>query len=93
MNDVVTGDLNQDGRKDLVFMETARNYLDLVIFNKDGKLAPANRWPVFEERSFRGRRGSDAQEPREAVIADLTGDGKNDLGIIVHDRVLVYPQE
>ncbi len=93
LNDVVTGDLNQDGRKDLVFMETAKNYLDLVIFDKNGKLVPANRWPVFEERSYRGRRGGDSQEPREAVIADFTGDGKPDLAIIVHDRIIVYAQE
>jgi hypothetical protein len=93
LNDVVTGDLNQDGRKDLVFLETAKNYLDLVILDKSGKLTPANRWPVFEERSYRGRRGSDSQEPREAVIEDFTGDGKKDLAIIVHDRVLVYAQE
>ncbi len=92
LNDVVTGDLNQDGRKDLVFLETAKNYLDLVIFDKNGKLVPANRWPVFEERSYRGRRG-DSQEPREAVIADFTGDGKPDLAIIVHDRIIVYAQE
>jgi hypothetical protein len=88
----VSGDLNQDKRKDLVFLETAKNYLDVVIYSKDRKLVPANRWPVFEERSFRGRRG-DSQEPREALIMDFTGDGKNDLAIIVHDRVLVYPQE
>jgi hypothetical protein len=92
LNDVVTGDLNGDGRKDLVFLETAKNYLDLVILDKNRKLVPANRWPVFEERSFRGRRG-EAQEPREALIADFTGDGKNDLAIIVHDRILVYTQE
>jgi len=92
LNDVVSGDLNQDGRKDLVFLETAKNYLDVVIYSKGHKLLPANRWPVFEERSFRGRR-SDSQEPREALIMDFTGDGKNDLAIIVHDRVLVYPQE
>ncbi|HMJ89566.1 MAG TPA: VCBS repeat-containing protein [Candidatus Acidoferrum sp.] len=92
LNDVVTGDLNQDGRKDLVFLETAKNYLDLVIFDKQGKLVPANRWPVFEERSYRGRRG-DSQEPREAVIADFTGDKKADLAIIVHDRIIVYAQE
>lgn len=92
LNDVVSGDLNQDGRKDLVFLETAKNYLDLVIYTKDRKLVPANRWPVFEERSFRSRRG-DSTEPREALIADFTGDGKNDLAIIVHDRILVYPQE
>jgi FG-GAP-like repeat len=91
--DVVSGDLNQDGRKDLVFLETAKNYLDLVIFDPDGKLTPANRWQVFEERTFRSRRPADVSEPREALIVDLTGDGKNDLAVVVHDRILVYPQE
>jgi hypothetical protein len=92
LNDVVTGDLNNDGRKDLVFMETAKNYLDLVIFDSHHKLVPATRWQVFEERSFRSRR-SDLPEPREALVTDVTGDGKNDLVIVVHDRILVYPQE
>jgi hypothetical protein len=92
LNDVVSGDLNNDGRKDLVFLETAKNYLDLVIFNAHHKLVPANRWKVFEERTFRSRR-NDLPEPREAAVADVTGDGKNDLIVVVHDRVLVYPQE
>jgi hypothetical protein len=92
LTDVVSGDLNSDGRKDLVFLETARNYLDLVLFTSDHKLVPANRWQVFEERTFRSRR-SDLPEPREAIVADLTGDGKNDLAVVVHDRILVYPQE
>ncbi|MCX6895470.1 MAG: VCBS repeat-containing protein [Verrucomicrobia bacterium] len=92
LNDVVTGDLDSDGRKDLVFMETAKNYLDLVVFDAHRKLVPANRWQVFEERTFRNRR-SDLPEPREAAVADVTGDKKNDLIIIVHDRILVYPQE
>ncbi len=92
LHDVISGDLNQDGRKDLVFMETARNHLELVHFDRDGRLVPINRWQVFEERSFRGRRG-DLAEPREGLIVDVTGDGKNDLVLIVHDRILVYPQE
>ncbi|HYG33910.1 MAG TPA: VCBS repeat-containing protein [Clostridia bacterium] len=92
LNDVVSGDLNSDGRKDLLFLETARNHLDLVIFDGSHKLVPANRWQVFEERTFRGRR-ADMPEPREAVVADMTGDGKNDLIVLVHDRILVYPQE
>jgi hypothetical protein len=92
LNDVVSGDLDNDGRKDLVFMETAKNYLDLVIFDADHKLVPGDRWQVFEQRTFRGR-GGEFPEPREAVVADLTGDGKNDLAVVVHDRILVYPQE
>jgi hypothetical protein len=92
LNDVVPGDLDGDGAADLVFLETAKNHLDLVTFQAPNRLVPANRWQVFEERSFMSRRAT-APEPREAVIADLTGDGKNDLTVLVHDRVLVYPQE
>ena len=92
LHDVVSGDLDNDGRKDLVFLETGKNYLDLVTFDAKRKRAPANRWQVFEERTFRSRR-SDMPEPREALVADVTGDGKNDLIILVHDRILVYPQE
>jgi hypothetical protein len=92
LNDVISGDLDSDGRKDLVFMETAKNHLDLVIFNAAHKLVPAERWQVFEQKSFRPAPGG-YPEPREAVVADFTGDGKNDLGVVVHDRVLIYPQE
>ena len=92
LNDVVAGDLSNTGRKDLVFLETAKNYLDLVTFDSHHKLVPANRWQVFEQHTFRGR--ADAlPEPREALVADVTGDGKNDLIVVVHDRILVYPQE
>jgi FG-GAP-like repeat len=92
LNDVVSGDLNQDGRKDLVFLETAKSYIDVVTFEPPHDLVPANRWQVFEERTFRSRR-NEAPEPREALIADLTGDGKNDLVVLVHDRIILYPQE
>jgi hypothetical protein len=92
LNDVVAGDLSHNGRKDLVFLETAKNYLDLVIFDSHHKLVPANRWQVFEQHTFRSR--TDAlPEPREALVADVTGDKKNDLIVVVHDRILVYPQE
>jgi hypothetical protein len=92
LNDVVAGDLSHIGSMDLVFLETAKNYLDLVIFDSHHKLVPANRWQVFEQHTFRGR--TDAlPEPREVLVADVTGDKKNDLIVVVHDRILVYPQE
>jgi hypothetical protein len=92
LNDVMAGDLTGSGRKQLVFMETARNYLDLVLFNSKRKLVPGNRWQVFEQHTFRGAQNA-IPEPRECAVADVTGDKKNDLIVLVHDRILVYPQE
>ncbi|HEY5041375.1 MAG TPA: VCBS repeat-containing protein, partial [Verrucomicrobiae bacterium] len=92
LNDLIAGDLNGSGRKQIVFMESARNYLDLVYFDAHRKLVPGDRWQVFEQHTFRGI--TDAlPEPRECAVADVTGDGKNDLIVLVHDRILVYPQE
>jgi len=92
LNDVIAGDLTGGGRKQLIFMETQKNYLDLVNFSAAGKLVPGDRWQVFEQHTFRGAQNA-LPEPRECAVADVTGDGKNDLIVLVHDRILVYPQE
>ncbi|MGH7980258.1 MAG: FG-GAP repeat domain-containing protein, partial [Limisphaerales bacterium] len=92
LNDVTAGDLENNGRKQLVFLETAKNYLDLVRFTPRHKLKPLERWRVFEEHTFRNSTDS-LPEPREALVTDVTGDGKNDLVVVVHDRILVYPQQ
>lgn len=92
LNDLIAGDLNASGRKQLIFMETAKNYIDLVYFDKNRKLVPGDRWQVFEQHTFRGPQNG-MPEPRECAVADVTGDKKNDLLVLVHDRILLYPQE
>jgi hypothetical protein len=94
LNDVETGDLNGDGHHELVFLETTQHYLDIAAFNSRHEITPAIRWQVFEEHTFRDN-SSDSDEPREALVANVTGhkDKKKDLIVVVHDRVLVYPQE
>jgi hypothetical protein len=32
-------------------------------------------------------------QPREGLIVDVTGDGRADLLLLCHDRLLVYPQD
>jgi hypothetical protein len=92
INDMMAGDLTGTGRKDVVFLETAKNNLDIVSFNSHHKLVPAIHWQVFEAHTFRGIANA-LPEPREALVSDMTGDGKNDLILLVHDRILVYPQQ
>jgi hypothetical protein len=46
---------------------------------------------VFETDGHASQRKGSPLEPRETIIADVTGDGRNDLVLLVHDRVLVYP--
>ena len=92
LNDLIAGDLTGSGRKQLIFMETARNYIDLVTFDQNRKLVPGDRWQVFEQHTFRGAQNA-LPEPRECAVADVTGDKKNDLLVLVHDRILLYPQE
>jgi hypothetical protein len=47
---------------------------------------------VFEAHTFRGVANA-LPEPREALVTDVTGIGKNDLVVLVHDRILVYPRQ
>jgi hypothetical protein len=92
LTDVTTGDLDGDGNRDLVFLDMVKNYIDIVTYSPPSQLTSALRWPVFETRSYRNQRSAPA-EPREALVADFTGDGTNDLAVLVNDRILLYPQE
>jgi hypothetical protein len=48
---------------------------------------------VFVENlHYRGRKGGQ-REPREVLVEDLNGDGKDDFALLVHDRLLTYLQE
>ena len=47
---------------------------------------------MFEaDPHYQGQEGA-AREPREVLVADVTDDGRPDLVLLVHDRLLVYPQ-
>ncbi len=91
---LTAGDINSDGRADLIMVEYRRNHIEILAFDPDLKPAPAMRFKIFEQKSYReGRPGEAAVEPRELAIADVTGDGKDDLITVIHDRIIIYPQD
>ena len=91
------GDLNGDGGLDLALIDTQSHFVELVRYRPEQKdstdrLRKVFAFPVFEEKNF-SKQGTAGAQPREAVIADVTGDGRQDLILLVHDRILVYPQD
>lgn len=90
-NDSVVGDLNHDGRPDIVVSDVAENYIHILTFDETDQLTFALKFRVFETKQYQRSRGGN--EPREMVVADLTGDQHDDLLLVCHDRLLLYPAQ
>ena len=91
---LTAGDVNSDGRIDIVMVDYKRNHIEIIALDA-GKPIPATRFKVFEQKSYRDTqsRPKVSVEPRELKVADVTGDGRNDLVTVIHDRIIIYPQD
>ncbi|HOX39402.1 MAG TPA: VCBS repeat-containing protein [Candidatus Brocadiia bacterium] len=89
---IEVGDLNADGRKDALLIEYEKRHLAILDYQPSSGLRQACNFMVFEEKSFQAGQPS-PREPREILAADVTGDGRDDIVILVHDRLIYYPQE
>jgi len=90
--DLVAGDVNHDGHPEICILDTNAHLVEIVAYRAEKGLLPGLNFKVFEEKSFQGPSRSGTQ-PREALIADVTGDGQPDLVLLCHDRLLIYPQD
>lgn len=93
-SDVIAGDLTGDGKVELVTLDPENSVVEVLARDELAKAWVSRlHFKVFEtDEHFQGRKG-ESLEPREAIVADVTGDGKKDLLLLVHDRVLIYPQK
>ncbi len=90
---VLPVDLNHDGQPEIVALDANSKLLEVLhpggITGEGWK--SLLHFVLFEENiHFRGRKGED--NVREVLTGDFTGDQKPDLLLLVHDRILLYPQ-
>lgn len=90
------GDINHDGVPEIVLCDRSRHRVEILAFDETAQLIDAYQFKTFEthaqEDPKTGRRLLGG-EPRHVQVADVTGDGKNDLVLLVHDRIIIYPQD
>ncbi|MDR1011840.1 MAG: hypothetical protein LBM04_12085, partial [Opitutaceae bacterium] len=94
--DIIAGDLDNDGQPEIICVDPVKNLLEILHRDAGGvRWESLMHFKVFEiDQHYQGRRGTPL-EPRETVIANLTADpsGKKSILLLVHDRVLIYPQQ
>jgi len=92
---LTAGDINRDGQSDIIMVEYRRKHIEILALDRQLKPIPAMRFKIFEEKGYRdsGKGGKGGVEPRELKVADVTGDGKADLVTVIHDRIIIYPQD
>ncbi len=91
LSDLIVGDLNADGQPDIALIDPGEHFVEIITKGSSGEFERAMAFKVFERKSMRNV--SDLVEPRDLGVGDVDGDGRTDLVLIVHDRILVYRQD
>jgi hypothetical protein len=91
--DVIAGDINGDGQIDLTMIDTSIDGLSILNFDAAKGIREATHFRVFEEKRLVSSDTDRGTEPREGIIADVTADGRSDLILLCHGRMIVYPQD
>lgn len=88
--DAVIGDVNHDGVRDVMVIDMRKANIELLTTAPNGELVKAMRFQVFQGKRFRDDPDAGG-EPREVLCGDVTGDSIDDVVLIAHDRIIVYP--
>jgi hypothetical protein len=90
---VIAGDINGDGKVDLNVIDTSIDGLEILSFDATKGIREATHFRVFEEKRLVSADTDRGTEPREGIVADVTSDGRFDLILLCHDRLILYPQD
>ncbi len=88
-HELAIGDINADGYGDMVALDAGEQMMELFTFDETGEMLHATGFQIYESQLFHGGEGREYQ-PRQIAIADVSGDGKHDIVMLVHDRIVVY---
>jgi hypothetical protein len=90
-HELTVGDVNSDGFADMVSLDAGEQMCEIFTFTEADRMLYATGFKVFESKLFTRGEGREFQ-PSQCIIADITGDDADDLLLLCHDRVLLYPQ-
>lgn len=91
---IAIADLNNDKSRDIVAIDGIDGFMEIFSYDESNeKWNSILHFKIFEDVSGAKPRGASRYEPREISIADFNNDGKNDIALLCHDKVLIYTQK
>ena len=90
LTDAVSGDVNRDGVADVVLVDSRKANLEVLTTPPSGGFARVLSFQVFQGKRFSTEQDY-GTDPREVLVGDLSGDGVDDVALLAHDRLIVYP--
>jgi hypothetical protein len=87
-------DVTGNQRKDLLVMDYPNRRLSLLEIDKKYQAKKTLSWTIFDDKKYPyggGRQSKDDNtQPQEVISADFDQDGKQDLVMMCHDRIIFY---
>jgi len=89
-NFLMAADLIKGDNLEVIALDSSKHLLEIFHITKKYQMESIIRIKIFEENHFSGSSKSGI-EPRYILIDDVTGDQKNDIILVAHDNILIYP--